>query len=50
MTCSTYQKIWHNGKKKMKKIEPVLERIRPKEPLWDFSELEAVIRLWAKNK
>lgn len=34
----------------MKKIEPVLERIRPKEPKWDFSGIEAVIRQWAKSK
>jgi len=32
----------------MKKIEPVLERIRPKEPQWDFTGLEAVIRQWAQ--
>ena len=31
------------------KPEPA-QRVRPKEPNWDFSELEAVIRLWAKNK
>lgn len=34
----------------MKKIEPVLERIRPKEPKWDFSGLEAVIKQWAKSR
>ena len=34
----------------MKRIEPVLERIRPKEPKWDFSGIEAVVRQWAQAK
>jgi hypothetical protein len=32
-----------------KKIEPPAPRVRPKEPNWDFSGIEAVIRLWAKG-
>ncbi len=34
----------------MKKVKPVEPRVRPKEPDWDFTELEAVIRQWAKSK
>jgi hypothetical protein len=34
----------------MTKNKPEQQRIRPKEPNWDFSGLEAVIRLWAKSK
>ncbi len=34
----------------MKKSKPEPQRVRPKEPNWDFSELEAVIRQWAKSK
>lgn len=33
----------------MKKVKPE-PRVRPKEPNWDFTELEAVIRQWAKSK
>jgi len=29
---------------------PQPQRVRPKEPNWDFSGLEAVIRLWAKSR
>ena len=32
---------------KNKQPEP---RVRPKEPAWDFTGLEAVIRQWAKSK
>ena len=34
----------------MKKTEPVAQRVRPKEPNWDFSGLEAVIRQWVKSR
>ncbi len=32
--------------KKKTKTEP---KVRPKEPQWDFSGIEAVIRVWAKG-
>ena len=32
-----------------KKVKPVVPKIRPKEPNWDFSGIEAVIRLWVKG-
>jgi hypothetical protein len=34
-------------KNKTKQPEP---RVRPKEPIWDFTELEAVVRQWAQAR
>jgi hypothetical protein len=34
----------------MQKNKPEQQRVRPKEPLWDFSGLEAVIKQWAKSR
>lgn len=34
----------------MTKNKPEPQRVRPKEPLWDFSGIEAVIRQWAKSR
>lgn len=33
----------------MKKSKPK-PRVRPKEPNWDFSGIEAVIRQWVKSR
>ena len=56
MTSGVFQRTWHNGKKKMKTNKQLnqeydarmQERVRPKQPDWNFAPLEAVIRQWVK--
>ena len=58
MTSGVFQRIWPTTKKKMNKTNrekntehdrKELLRVRPKEPDWQFKELEEVVNRWVRD-
>lgn len=59
MTSGVFQRTWPNGKKRMKKTNRELNkehdrkelmRVRPKQPAYEFKELEQIVNSWVRTK
>ena len=57
MTSGVFQRIWLTGKKKMQKNNrdknrehelKELMRVRPKQPVYEFQELTAIVNQWVR--